>query len=84
MKDSYDFSEGRQGAVLPAPSNKVRITIRLDGDVVSYFKEKVHQAKGGNYQTLINDALRQYVDHQEGLLEETLRRVIREELRATG
>lgn len=84
MKKHYDFSDGRRGAVLPAPENKVRITIRLDGDIVSYFKEKVHEAGGGNYQSLINEALRRQMEHEDEPLEETLRRVVREELRAAG
>jgi hypothetical protein len=37
-------------------------------------------AGGGNYQTLINDILRQHISAQDGVLEETLRKVIREEL----
>lgn len=80
MKDHYDFSKGKQGAVFPAPPNKVRITIRLDGDVVSWFKEQVHREGGGNYQTLVNQALRHHIERQEEPLEETLRRVIREEI----
>ncbi len=84
MKDHYDFSKGQRGAVFPAPANKVRITIRLDGDVVSWFKDQVHRSGGGNYQSLINDALRSYIAQKAEPLEKTLRRVIREELRATG
>jgi hypothetical protein len=50
---------------------------------VEYFKEQVHKAGGGNYQTMINNALRQYLDKkQEPMNEDTLRRVIREELRS--
>jgi metal-responsive CopG/Arc/MetJ family transcriptional regulator len=60
----------------------VRITIRIDADIVDYFKERVHKAGGGNYPTMINSALRQYLDKkQTPMNEETLRRVIREELR---
>jgi uncharacterized protein (DUF4415 family) len=80
MKDEYDFSQGKQGPVLPLSPNKTRITIRLDTDVVDWFREQVHMAGGGNYQTLINDILRQHISAQDGVLEETLRKVIREEL----
>lgn len=60
MQDEYDFSQGQRGAVLaPAPA-KTRITIRLDGDILDWFRREVHQAGGGNYQTLINHALRGY------------------------
>ncbi len=81
---SEDFSKGKRGAVVKADPNKVRITIRLDGDIIDHFKEQVHVAGGGNYQTLINDALRSYIQTQSKPLEETLRKVIREELRHAG
>jgi hypothetical protein len=37
-------------------------------------------AGGGNYQTLINDALRAHINAGNGALEQTLRRIIREEM----
>ena len=76
-----DFSKGKRGAVVKADPNKIRITIRLDGDIIEYFKNKVHDAGGGNYQTLLNDALRHYIQSENDPLEETLRKVIREELK---
>lgn len=79
MKDEYDFSQGKQGAVVPLSPNKTRITIRLDADVVNWFREQVHTAGGGSYQALINDVLRQHINAQDGALEQTLRKVIREE-----
>jgi uncharacterized protein (DUF4415 family) len=80
---SYDFSRGKRGPVLPVPPGKERITIRLDADILDYFRDAVERAGGGNYQTLINNALRAYIESaQKPTLEETLRRVIREELRA--
>ena len=81
---SEDFSKGKRGAVVRSDPNKVRITIRLDGDIIEHFKKQVHAAGGGNYQTLINDALRSYIQSQTKPLEETLRKVIREELRHIG
>ncbi len=81
MKEEYDFSEGQRGPVVVPDPNKVRITIRLDGDVVGFFKRCVHEAGGGNYQTLINAALKDHIDRQKHEdLESTLRRVIREEM----
>jgi uncharacterized protein (DUF4415 family) len=80
MKDEYDFSTGKRGAVDPTPSGKTRITIRLDDEILAWFREQVHSAGGGNYQTLINDALHQYIQQRREPLEETLRRVLREEL----
>ena len=75
-----DFSGGRRGAVLPPAKGKTRITIRLDTDVLDWFREEVNRAGGGNYQTLMNEALRQHVEGKRENLEDTLRRVLREEL----
>ncbi len=82
MKKEYDFSQAKRGPVVPVPPGKARITIRLDEDVLQWFKDQVHAAGGGNYQTLINAALREYVEAKRESLETTLRRIIREELRA--
>lgn len=82
MKAKYDFSKGRRGAVIPASGNKVRITIRLDSDIIDWFRSKVEEQGGGNYQTILNDALRAYMQHQEQPFEEVIRRVVREELHA--
>lgn len=78
---SENFSKGKRGAVVRPDPNKVRITIRLDGDIIEHFKKQVHVAGGGNYQTLINDALRAHIESKSKPLEDTLRKVIREELR---
>ncbi len=80
MKKEYDFSKGKRGAIEPLPPGKTRITIRLDDDVIEWFRQQVHLAGGGNYQTLINYALREYIKGQEEPLEEIVRRVVREEL----
>lgn len=82
MKAKYDFSKGKRGAVLPPSGKKVRITIRLDRDIVDWFRSKVEEQGGGNYQSMINDALRTYMGRQEQPLEEVVRRVVREELQA--
>jgi uncharacterized protein (DUF4415 family) len=82
MKDEYDFRRGRRGAVLSTPPGKTRITIRLDQDILEWFRARAHAAGGGNYQTMINDALREYMNHEVEPLEDTLRRVVREELAA--
>jgi len=83
MKAKYDFSKGKRGAVLPSSGKKVRITIRIDRDIIDWFRSKVEEQGGGNYQTMLNDALRTYMESQEKPLEEVLRRVVREELQAT-
>ena len=81
---SEDFSKGKRGSVVKSDPNKVRITIRLDADIIDHFKNIVHDAGGGNYQTLINDALREHIQAQDKGLEKTLRKLIREELKAAG
>ena len=80
MKKQYDFGSGRRGVVLRAPSGKTRITIRIDDDILEWFRGQVRKAGGGSYQTLINDALRRFTESAEQNLEDTLRRVLREEL----
>ena len=84
MKKEYDFSKGKRGPVINAPPGKTRITIRIDDDILEWFRGQAHAAGGGNYQTLINVALRDYVTSKKEPLEETLRRVIREELPTYG
>ena len=80
MKNEYDFTNGKRGPVIKTPPGKTRITIRIDDDILTWFRERVHAVGGGNYQTLMNNALREYISSQKESLEETLRRVIREEL----
>jgi len=82
-----DFSKAKRNRDIPALARvlkenegKERITIRLDADILAWFREQVRG--GGNYQTLINEALRGHVNDRDGTLERTLRRVIREELHA--
>jgi uncharacterized protein (DUF4415 family) len=88
MKERYDFSQGKRGRIVaPTPElrGKTRITIRLDDDLVDYFL-KESEASGGatGYQTLINEALRQHMEGKAPKLEETLRRVLREEMRVAS
>ena len=59
MKAQYDSASGKRGPVLKAaPAGKTRITIRIDDDLLQWFRKQVHGAGGGSYQTLINAALR--------------------------
>lgn len=76
----HDFGKAERGPVIRPLPGKTRITIRINTDVLNWFRNRVHQAGGGNYQTMINEALRECVRHRDGTLETTLRRVIREEL----
>jgi uncharacterized protein (DUF4415 family) len=84
MKKEYDFGRGRRGAVLRVPPGKTRVTTRLDNDVLDWFRQQVDDAGGGNYQTLINVALRGFMRQKQESLETILRRVIREQLRRAG
>ena len=78
---SEDFSKGKRGSVVPSDPNKVRITIRLDADIINHFKAEVNNAGGGNYQTLINEALREHIQAHNKSLEVALRKIIRDELK---
>lgn len=80
MKEEYNFTRGERGAVEILPPGKTRITIRIDNDLLDWFRQEVNAMGGGNYQTLINEALREYVTQKKEPLDEILRRVIREEL----
>jgi uncharacterized protein (DUF4415 family) len=82
MKDEYNFSKAKRGPVVAVPEGKTRITIRIDSDTLNWFREQVHKRGGGNYQTLLNEALREYVGAKKTDIEKTLRKVIREELKA--
>ena len=79
MRKEYDLTGAGRGAVIKE-SGKRRITILLDADVLAAFRERA-ASTGRGYQTLINQALRDYLANAE--LEDTLRRVVREELRTT-
>jgi hypothetical protein len=78
MKDQYDFSGGKRGAVIK--TNKEKIIIRLDPDVAQWFRDQVKG--GGNYQSLINGALKTHIKQEGQSLEMVLRRIIREEMEA--
>ena len=78
MKRTYDFSKAKRGPVIRTPRGKTRITIRIDDDVLEWFRKQVHEAGGGNYQTMMNRALREFMEGQVEPLEDTLRRVLRE------
>ncbi len=81
MKKEYDFSKGRRGAVVASAPGKTRITIRLDDEVLAWFRNVVNESGGGNYQTLINNALLEYMSQRQEPLEKVIRRVLREELK---
>lgn len=77
-----DFSRARRGAVAKADPGKTKISIRLDNAVLEYFRRLVDKAGGGNYQTLINDTLREHIHRRSTL--DVVREVVREELAPYG
>jgi len=80
MKTHDGLTGGTATARGPSAAGKVRITIRLDAEIIDWFRAKAGGTSGGSYQTMINDALKEFI-HQGGEpLETVLRRVIREEL----
>jgi uncharacterized protein (DUF4415 family) len=84
MKREYDFRKAKRGAAVSVSKRKTRITIRLDEEILAWFRSQVNRTGGGSYQTLINEALRQHIQRTREPLEKTLRRVIREELQAAS
>jgi uncharacterized protein (DUF4415 family) len=80
MKKEYDFNQGTRGPVIKPVAGKTRITIRIDDEILQWFKEQTHLAEGANYQTVMNNALKSYINDNKELLEKVLRRVVREEL----
>jgi len=76
-----EFSKGKRGPVIQPDPKKARITIRLDVDIIEHFKNQVNTAGGGNYQTLINNALREHIQLGKNDIEKKLRKIIREELK---
>jgi len=77
---NIDFSGARRGPVVKPEPGKTKISIRLDNTVLDYFRDLVDKAGGGNYQTLINDALLEYVHLRSTV--DVVRQVVREELDA--
>jgi uncharacterized protein (DUF4415 family) len=79
MKKEYNFKSGKRGPVV-SQKGKTRITIYLDNDVIDEFRKRADSA-GYGYQTMINEALKQYLQKSDTPLDESvIRRVIREEL----
>jgi uncharacterized protein (DUF4415 family) len=73
-----DFSRAKRGPVIPLEPGKTKISIRLDNRVIDHFRAIVEKSGGGNYQTLINDALVAYIEQRSVL--EAVRQVVKEEM----
>ena len=72
---NMDFSRGKRGPVVKPDPGKTKISIRLDNAVLEYFRNLVDKAGGGNYQTLINDALLEHAHRRSTL--DVVRQVVR-------
>ncbi len=79
---NIDFSRAKRGAVVQPEPGKTKISIRLDNAVLAYFRDLVDKAGGGNYQTVINDALLEHVHRRSTL--DAVREVVREALAPYG
>ena len=85
MRDEYDFSDAKVGAVL-STAGKTRITIMLDTALIEAFRERAQRA-GTGYQTEINRALREFLTARDSSftmegLTNMVRQVVREEIHA--
>lgn len=65
MKKEYDFSKGKRGAVIQDSSGQTVVKLRLDDDIINWLREQVHAMGGGDYQNLVNDALREYMNGKQ-------------------
>lgn len=81
MKDHYDFSKGTRGPVIPSPG-KTKITIRIDDEILEFFRQEGTRMGGASYQGLINHALRAFMEGRKAaeVVREVTREVVREEL----
>jgi len=79
---NIDFSRAKRGPVLKPEPGKTKISICLDNTVLEYFRGLVNKAGGGNYQTLMNDALVEHVHRRSTL--DAVRQAVREELARYG
>ncbi|HXU45799.1 MAG TPA: BrnA antitoxin family protein [Thermoanaerobaculia bacterium] len=79
MRAEYDFSGGERKALIPQ-KGKTRISIFIDNAILDAFRERAESA-GTGYQTMMNEALRQYLAETDRPVTETrLRQILREEL----
>jgi uncharacterized protein (DUF4415 family) len=77
-----DFSRAKRGPVIKPEPGKSKISIRLDNTVLEHFRDLVDKAGGGNYQTLINDALLEHIQRRSTL--DAVRQVVREAFASYG
>ncbi|MBF0178372.1 MAG: BrnA antitoxin family protein [Magnetococcales bacterium] len=66
-EEGFDFSTAKRGPVIKPAREQERLMFRIDTDILAWFKGYVEAAGGGNYQQMMNDALREYVERQRSL-----------------
>jgi uncharacterized protein (DUF4415 family) len=64
MKENYDFSQGKRGAIIPTASHQAKVNLTLDQNVIDWFKSKVNESGGGDYHQLINQVLQDYINQE--------------------
>jgi uncharacterized protein (DUF4415 family) len=69
MRQEYDFSKGKRGAIIPS-QGKTRITMYLDNEILDRFREQA-EAAGIGYQTLINQVLKEHIQGASHLCNES-------------
>ena len=67
MKDEYDFTGAKRGAVVALPSRQTEVRLRPDIEVLDWLRRCANESNGGSYQELINFALRSYMETQKGV-----------------
>ncbi len=79
MRTDYDFSKGKRGALIPT-KGKTRITIYIDDSILNEFRSRAERL-GAGYQTMMNEALRAFLEkNEQPVTAAILRQIIREEL----
>jgi hypothetical protein len=79
MRAEYDFSKGKRGALITA-KGKTRITIYIDDAVLDEFRARAERS-GSGYQTMMNVALKAFLEKNEKpVTAAVLRQIIREEV----
>ena len=64
MKDEYDFSNAKRGAVVTLPVHQTEVRLRLDSDILDWLRDRVNEAGGGDYLSMINTIIRSHIETQ--------------------
>jgi len=75
MKDEYDFSKATRRT--DRHPTKEKISIRIDADVLAWFRDRVSKT-GGNYQSDINAALQRHIAEHDNAARPTSKQFVTE------